>query len=469
MKSKTFLILVIACCVLGVAAYLSMNSEESASKGKMGKALLPDLVVDNIAAISIKGHENSLRLTKGENVWGVESSFAYPADFPKINDLVQKLRDTKIGRNFGADPDTLNRLALHRPDKKEIPEDHKGTRLILEDSQKKVMADILLGKSRDTGGHYVMLAGSPDVYMVDQIFRFLDKKPGDWLDKKLLEVNSGDVEKVICRDLKNDKILYTLARPEKGKEPEFENLPEGKKIVKNKADSLLGGLSSFSIDNVADPAKKAEETGLDSSLCFEYHLFDGTVYKAYPGNQLADDESFYFKARVSYVAPEIKTEAETEADGDDKEKADQAQAKAEEEKAKQEKLSADAKKLDDKITPWLYVISKWKHEKFVSDAGQLLEDDETKKAEADTQKPDTGDEAAAPGKPDNQKPAIGTIQPVAPADTEAEKEALPSKLQPPDNQKPAIGVQQAAPDAGKDDTAEANTESADTDDKAETQ
>ncbi len=413
MKSKTFIVLLAVCCVLGGAVYLIMNSEDSANKqGMMGGKLLPDLSLEDISGITIKDHENSVVLRKGEKVWSVENRFSYPADFSKISEIVKKLRDAKIGRTFKAEDKILSRLTLHGPGKQEKPEDQRGAEIILEDKEKKVLADIIIGKAREAsagaGGQYVMLAGNADVCLTDKNFRFLDKEPAQWLDKELMNVKPDDIEKVVCIDPETKEAIYSLRRPEKGKSPEFSDLPEGKKIKKSKVDDVFRMLSSFQIENVADPAKKAEETGLDKALCFEYHLFDGTVYKAYPGNALADDnDKFYFKVDVSYAAPEIKEEIKPEAEGDkEKEADDGAKAKkAEEEKAKQAELLVESKKLNEKISPWTYVISKWKRDNFIADTKKLLEE-----KEAEAQKPEAAPtlKTEETPKPEAETPATET-------------------------------------------------------------
>ncbi|MDM8551182.1 DUF4340 domain-containing protein [Desulfobacterales bacterium HSG2] len=418
MRSKTFIILVLVCCALGGIAYFITSEDDSAQKqGKMGEKLLPDLSLGDIASVNIKDHENSVTLKKGEEVWGIEEKFNYPANFSKIMDVVEKLRDAKIGRVFKAGDKTLSRLSLHSPDKADTPTDEKGSRIILEDKEKKVLADIIIGKSRDAsagaGGHYVTFAKDYfTVYLVDKSFRFLDKKSEQWLDKKLLEVKAEDVEKVVCLDPESEKAIYTLRRPEKGKDPEFADPPLGKKVKKSKADEVFKALSNFRIDNIADPVKKTDETGLDKASCFEIHLFDGTVYKAYPGAELEDEkDKFYFKTDVSYIAPTVTTEEkeggkeedkETDAgyvaptiimeekeggeEAEDKETDEPKAKKAEEEKIKQAEVAAEAKKLNEKLSPWIYVISKWKHDDFITDSESLLEDAEVPKAETMTEK-----------------------------------------------------------------------------------
>ncbi len=387
MKSKTFVILVLVCALLGGVAYLTTRDDVADDrKGRMGEKLLADLSLENITGITIKDHENSVTLKKGEKAWGIEEQFNYPANFSKLNDIVEKLRDAKIGRSFKGDDKTLSRLTLHSPDNTDKATDERGSRIILRDKDEKALADIIIGKAREGGtGNYVTFAKDHfTVYMVDQSFRFIDKKPEKWLDQKVMDVKAEDVEKVVCVDPDADKVLYTLNRPEKGKDPELAEIPEGKKLKSSKAKDIFRLLSYFRMENIANPETPVAETGLDKALRFEFHLFDGTVYKVHPGGAIGDeDDKFYLKADVGYVAPEIKTDVKAE-DADESEAADQAEAekKIEEEKKKQAELAKAAEDLNATISPWLYVISKWKHDSFVTDPADFLEEAEAKKTEA---------------------------------------------------------------------------------------
>ncbi len=414
MKSKTFIILLALCAVLGLLTYFISGSGKQTAKtaDTASDVFLSELPVNDITSISIKDKENTLELEKGESVWEVKSSFGYPADFGKIAEFAKKLKDCKVGRSFEATEDMRLRLALYSPDEqnvKELKDENKGTLVTLKNKENKVLADIIIGNAREaasgSGGHYMMNAGGNTVYLVDKDFKFMDKKSSDWIRTDLLDVKAEDVEEVICKDRKNDTVLYTLKRPEKGKNPEFVHPPEGKKMIPSKINNVFSALGSFKIDGVADPAMTAADTGTEN-ICLIYRMFDGTEYTACPGSASKEDaEKFYFRASASYTEPpsEEKTaeDAETapeegkaeegeskptvvlndnadKADKADKteEKADtgdKAEDKKEEEKPDPAKLKADAEELNQKISPWTYMIPKWKAERLISDPEEFFE------------------------------------------------------------------------------------------------
>ena len=79
-------------------------------------------------------------------------------------------------------------------------------------------------------------------------------------------------------------------------------------------------------------------------------------YTVYSNDKpLAEDKNkYYLNISLSYTPPTLKP---------DKNKTEQAQ-KTEE---PQEQPAQKAKKLNNQISPWTYVISKWQHESFVKD------------------------------------------------------------------------------------------------------
>ena len=283
MKTKTLIILLVICLVLAGVTYLVFKPEKNTngSLAKEGEKFLANFDVNRTARFEIITKDGSVNLVKGPEYWEVETRYGYPADFSKIAKFIKKLKNMKIGRSFKADKDILSRLALYDPGKKDAKDDQKGTRIILKDKDGKILADLILGKARESsagfGGHYIVKTGDSVVYLVDKDFKFMDKEAPDWLEKELLKVNAHKIEKIVAFEPETKKVLFTIKRPAKGKKGVFENLPQGKKEKDSKIKSLMGALSSLRINDVAAPDSPDEKTGLNGPY-LEYHLFDGTVY-----------------------------------------------------------------------------------------------------------------------------------------------------------------------------------------------
>jgi hypothetical protein len=395
MKSKTFVVLLIVCVVLGLAAYLTLREESPSRSGvKMGTPFFEELPVGEITGLEIISPESRVELNKPEDHWVVQNRFEYPADFGKINELVKKLKEMKIGRSFKATEDRRQRLALFPPKESGKVESEKGTRLAIKNKKMEKLGELILGESRKveggSGGQYVLRSDGDTIYLVDQNFRYIQTDPAQWLDKKLVEAPRADVKTVTCIDPETGEKIYSLKRPEKGKDPELVDKPSGGKLTEENLDEakvnrLFGALSAFRIDDVADPVLENDKTGFDVRPNLVYELFDGTSYTVRLGSPVpGDDTRYYFAMNAKYTPPETSEtveetgESETEQSGEkdvseEEKKAEEARIQKE-----REKLAAAAKEKNLKFSKWIYIIGKWRKDNFITEAKQLIKEKEEK-------------------------------------------------------------------------------------------
>ena len=360
MKLKTFAILLITFCILLAVVLLTSHQKKTTEhQAGMGAKLFTSLAAGDIAAITITSPQATARLKQTPNGWIVENRFDYPADFSKVAELVQKLSNAKVGRTFTASPEIQARLSLYPPEQQEMPADQKGTRIVLADKDAKKLADLIIGKQREessgagAGTYYVLRPSESRVYLIDQNFRFLEKKPAGWLNNKPIDLNPKRIQKVVCFDTRKNRTIYTLQRPSEDREPVLSDLPAGKKMAKFKADQVFEALTSLTVEDVADHGQK-DAARFSGAPRFEYHLFGGTIYHVYPGAALKDgSENHYFRATISYQPPPGKVDPD--------------------QKENQTRLLEEAEKLNLKISPWTYVISKWVYDSFFTDPNNLIE------------------------------------------------------------------------------------------------
>lgn len=388
--------------VLAGVAYLLTNKKTKEPQTKLGEKRFETIPINEVVAINIQSKDDTVVLKKGDKVWEVETRFNYPANFSKIADTLKKIKDIKVGRTFPADEETIARLGLHDPTQKDKPYDQKGTRIILKNKDNQPIADLIFGKEREAsaggGGQYFKLTAESTVYMADSSFRYTDKKSADWLDKDLFKVNAEDIQQVICMNPKDQSVVYKLKRDQKGESPEFIDLPNNRKPNRSKINSLFGAISAFQIDDIADPADKSIDFG--GMKYIEFHLFDGTVYKLYPGKALpTDSEKYYLKTEVAYIKPEIKPDpkveetpptdqkivplaSEPKPEGSDAKSETKPQGtEPPKETIDYEKLSKQANELNQKLSNWVYIIPKWRYQNLTVDPEELLEKPEEKKEE----------------------------------------------------------------------------------------
>lgn len=389
MKSKTFFILLVLCAVLAGVAWFVMKPGKPAPEAGGGR-LLADLPVNDILRIEIEGSDGAVVLEKGEAVWGVKERFGYPADFPKLTDLVVKLRDMKIDRSFPADADTLDRLSLRAPGTaSETPA--AGTRIRLMGREDKALADILIGKTRESGGgrggNFVMPEDSKTIYLVDQEFNLLKATPEEWIDKELLDISPDRVERVDRIDPQGKTPLYTVKRPGASLPPEMTDAPKGKKILAAKLNRLMDALSAFRIEDVIASDTPAEKTGIGEGPCFDYTLFDGTRYTVCLGKTVAGNpDRTYLKASVGFTpppAPEKETPADTKKAPEETKAAEAGKTETKTDAAPEKTgdPAKDAAAQQERISPWIFAVPQWKADQFIADKADFFEAPESKKAE----------------------------------------------------------------------------------------
>jgi hypothetical protein len=103
----------------------------------------------------------------------------------------------------------------------------------------------------------------------------------------------------------------------------------------------------------------------------EYHLFNGLIYRIFPGQSCSEGDRCLLQIETDYVdPPRQKEEGE-----DEKEKKEDSPEKTPEE------LAMEAKNMHGRLSPWTFVISQWKHKNFITELEALLEKKEEEKKE----------------------------------------------------------------------------------------
>jgi hypothetical protein len=375
MKSKTLLILIAVVCVLGGLTYYSLKPQAPSQPTQSGQHLLAALPVNDVRHISVATTEGRVLLDKGEAVWQVTNRYGYPADFKKIADLVLKFKEAKILRSFAADEDVRKRQALYPPDDTTLTAAQRGSQVRLSGADQKDFASVIIGKPREaagTTGHYLMLADQQTVFVVDASFRALETQPEQWLEPALTDIDAKAIQKVSCYSPNQTEPLYQLARSAADADPELLIPAAAGKLNQSKVNNVMGALGGLELNDVIDPAQPLDWGALTDRRRFEFLLTDGTLYTVETGRRGEDEEEAnYLQFTVSFqpdaVVPAAADASTTEKDDENKE--------AEQGQDQKSAYEAAARQAHARLNPWVYKISRWKHEAFVTDAEALLEKD----------------------------------------------------------------------------------------------
>jgi hypothetical protein len=395
MKPKMLVMLFILLCVLASITFFVLNQEKPSLKAsQMGEMLFENIPLNEIIAVQISSSEKdkfqTVNLNKSGSEWVVEDLYDFPADFKTITRLVDKLKQSKIGRHFEGSPDVLSRLALHDPNQPDISSEEKAIRIQLFDKDKKSLADVLVGKQRESStgaeAHYLKPALVNTVYLVDQTFGFISTKPQDWINTDLLNIPSKDIETVTCIDSVNQSVIYMVKRPERDAPPELKVALDDKTIKNQTIDALFDSLSSLHVRDVAGYLGEiSEDTGFGTSPYLKFQLYDGTIYHVYPGKKANNDqEGYYLKLEVAYVKPNNNNvKSADEGSGENvAETMDQVNETIGEGDPMEtspveiipEEMAIKVSNLNQRLSTWVYIISDWEHQSMVTDPEEFFEE-----------------------------------------------------------------------------------------------
>ncbi|KPA15863.1 conserved hypothetical protein, membrane or secreted [Candidatus Magnetomorum sp. HK-1] len=384
MKPKTMLFLVIILGIfIGISFLIQKIQTPSVSKSaRLGGELIENLPANDIAAVTIQSEEGTVKLGKVDDKWVVKSRYNYPVDFKKLIDFVKKWKEAKIGRSFKASEASLGRMQLISPDKEGATQDTKGSLVRLEKADGTLISEIVAGKVRESdsgasGGQYVRIDDSENVYLTDKNFKYMTKDSKGWIDKELLDIKAENVQKIVFTSWGGQKV-FTLQREKKEDDAKLVNVPEGRTVKKSEITSAIGALASLNIEDVENPEEKQTEKSKVDKLT--YYLFDGTVYTLYPEKKFKNDNDvYYLRVEVAYQKPpeEAKPTETSEAKPvtDDKAEADKKDEKTPEE------LAYEAENNNKRMSPWTFVLAKWKFENFITNIEDFLEEKKEEKVE----------------------------------------------------------------------------------------
>src|SRR5436190_16589068 len=114
MNRKQLVILLVLVVVVGGAGLLLLRNQNKSWQGAnpaLGKKLLGEFPVNDVAHITVKQGTNELNLAKTD-VWRVRERNNYPANYSEISDFLLKLRDLKVVQTEKVGSSQLTRLSL---------------------------------------------------------------------------------------------------------------------------------------------------------------------------------------------------------------------------------------------------------------------------------------------------------------------------------------------------------------------
>jgi hypothetical protein len=383
MNRKQLILLLVALAVIGGAGLLLLQRNQkswTASEEQIGRKLLPNFQVNDVAAIHIKG-ETDLTLEHKDDGWHVPQRGGYPASVTQIKELLLKMADLKVAQSDPIGPSQLARLHLAPPG----PGADAATLLEFKGAQGKTLASLLLGKKHmeeserrprmpfgDEGfanGRYVMLESDPKtVLTISDALNSADPKPAEWLDKDFFKVEKPQTITFVSTNATNS---WKIARASEAASWELAEPKAGEAFDSNKVSALASTLTSPSfVDVAADPAP--DKTGLDQPLTVTIETFDHFTYTLKIGHKTPEND-YNFAFTVTADLPAARTPGKDE-------KADE-KTKLDKEFQEKTKTLQERLKQEQSLSKWTYLVNGWLVDPYIRDRSQLMVDKKTDKKE----------------------------------------------------------------------------------------
>ena len=324
MNRKQFLLLLIAVLIVGgggLLVYQRGNRSWESSATTIGGKLLPNLAINDIAAITIQGGTNTLHLARKDNLWRVTERGNYPANFSQISDWLIKLADLKIAQSQDVGPSQLGRFALLPPG----PATNTATLVEFDDASGKPLATLLLGKKhmkKPTGpqpegmgmgedgwpdGRYVMVGTTAaSLAVISDPLDNAEPKPDQWLAKDFLTVEKPGA---IAVDFPEATNSWQLIRASETNDWSLTAAGPKEKLDSTKISGVTSPLSSAAFNDVLPPDTTPAAAGLTNVTKLTVSTLDGFTYTAQIGQKQSDNYPVTFTISADLPAPVTGTNA----------------------------------------------------------------------------------------------------------------------------------------------------------------
>lgn len=358
MKSRTFIILLLA--LAGLSGLTWFASRPSGSSGRLttGARLLPDYDPNALGRVELTSGTQSVALVRGETGWTVEARWNYPADFDRLTRLLRDLDRLKVGDVIRGGTESLSDFGLATVTANNATTVPAELRLL--DTSGRETAYLVLGQPRMTSdpvgfaipdSQFARLNDGP-VVLVAPYLDEIPRRADDWLDRIILNVDATSITSMQAH--LRDGTHYGLRR-ENGQLVGDGTLA-GKSINSYNADQWFRIWQNLTTLSVVDPARDRATLGFDQADTVEARTADGLHLKVQLG-QTDEQGARLAQFTVEWEAPPLADNL----DGDVRTAAEK------EQQAAGEKAMA----LQKRISPWVYALPINVGQQFVTSPDQL--------------------------------------------------------------------------------------------------
>lgn len=352
MSDKKLAILAAVAVVMVLLAVTIPHISGESVKPETPGYLMPGLNTARIGSIVIGKGDNIVTLKRIAGRFVVTSKENYPAKVSAINNLLSKCQQIRWSQFITDNPANHEDLGVTEQKASNV------VKLFTPEPNSTILAGVVVGKTKEAeAGTYVRLlsiaqASSDKVYLAESVPWF-GNQVMNYIEQNLTSFKREDIESVTVSSPSGQ---YTLKAKEDGKEIMLENIPAGKKLKSNDAQSVFTALSNLRFDDVRE-----KTSGLLFDRKFVCRLRNSAVYTI----EIAQKDAKTYVICQAGFTDTIERPTQDDAE--------------QELKKKEAKLIArdNAKEFSRKHQGWIYTIPQWNAKNLTKELSDLLEDKPT--------------------------------------------------------------------------------------------
>ena len=353
---KTLLILI----VLGAIACYLHRDELKKYFGKeevTAEYLLPEGEIDlsHVKKVSFTSKDKTVTL-ENNGGWKVVERYGYPVNMDNLDKFITSLCDCKIIRVMDLSDELKSEMKLTDDagavTVKLMDGDGKDLRTLVcgithdkeSDGGNMPQGMMMMGGGNMPDGRFILLSDGRAVLVPDTLYS-VDSAVATWLDKEFFKI--GDMKSVELLD--GDQSLWKMARGSKTDDLKLDApIPDGKELDTSKISSVKSAFSWMRFNDVADPAAKPEDIGMNKAKTLVVKDFDGFTFTMTFGAAVGDKR--YLKLeKVEWDGETVRKPADGEKP-EDKAKLDVEFA------AKIKEKQSKAASMNETYSKWVYEV-----------------------------------------------------------------------------------------------------------------
>jgi hypothetical protein len=305
LSPKTFIALAVATAVAVVAAAFAATRDRGFTPvAGAGEIVFPGLIerVNQVEKLTVELSTGTVTIERGKDGWTVKENDDYPARAINVRQVILALAELKRLEPKTRSKEKFAKLELQDPTVK----DARSKRVQLFDHDGKLLADIILGRRRQTlpgttlGGVYLRRPGDDQTWLAAGGPEVSDEHR-DWLERKIIDVEGSRIKKAVIRHPDGETLTISKPNPE-AKDFVLENIPAGKTLISQAGVNYVGdALRDLLLDNVQ---KTSDTFDAQATVTADFTTFDGLAVQVLVSKR---DGKNWIRLDASAVDAQAKT------------------------------------------------------------------------------------------------------------------------------------------------------------------